>query len=546
MFGLYVIVAICLIICPLVSSAIIAAIIANKVVFRGRYWGYMLLFLSGLVLLYIGSRIDDPVIPFMICKEYIGTAFPFLGWQTDHVDLKAWIMSDLRTIGSSITVAMLSLYLATRTPERIMMDEERGREQAKLHVRRIDYIPKRSQLIVGVSGAGKSAYLGKSIEEILRVDPTAFIIVVDGKGSTERYSLYYSCKIIAEKTGRELLILNGTNNDALGGIQYDFLEGVESADAMKDLIMALEDDPTIKASAGSKHYRVMTERYILEIIELMLKCKIDVTLHNALKIMDPADLENALEYMQIDADSKTSVLKFAQDNWLDVKANIEKIRMFLRGQGQNIFACNGERTNLRRAYKEGAIVLVLADEMSMPSLASKLVQLVTMDIRNLVAGRLTGKIDMDRKVYAIYDEFSSYVSSVPLIKSLYARARSADTILSLATQSCSDLIALGDGWFDTIVDTADRFVVFRQNSGQAAEAAATIFGTEIHVTGTARSSEMQTTGEASNTVDRSFVVSPDMIRNLKVNHGYLLDKTKKEGQQLKYFRNRFIREEESR
>lgn len=542
MFGLYVIVAVCLIICPIVSATIITAVIMNKGLFHGQYWGYMLFSLAGLALLYIGYQIGDPVIPLMICKGYIGTVFPFIGWHTDHVGLKSWIMSDLRTIGSSITVTMLSLYFATRTPERIMMDEERRREQAKLHVQPIDYIPKRSQLIVGVSGAGKSAYIGKTIEEILRKDPDAFIVVVDGKGSTEKYSLHYSSKIIAEKTEKGLYVLNGTNNDALDGIVYDFLDEVENSDAMKDMIMALEDDPTIKASAGSEHYRVMTERYLLEIIELMLYGGIDVTLYNSMKISDPFDLENALEYMNIDADKKTAVLKFAQENWPDVKANVEKIKMFLRGQGSKIFMGSGKRTNIRKAYREGAIVLVLADQMSMPSLASKLVQLVTMDIRNLVAGRLTGRIDMNRKVYVIYDEFSSYASSIPLVKSLYARARSADTILSLATQSCSDLIALGDGWFDTIVDTADRFVVFRQNSGEATEAAATIFGTEIHVTGTARSSEMQTTGEASNTVDRSFIVSPDLIRNLKVNHGFLLDKAKKEGHQLKYFRNRFVKE----
>ena len=541
MFGLYVIVAMCLAICPVVSVTVVAAVILNRAAFNGRYWGYMLFSLAGMAFLYFGYRTGDPVIPFMICREHVGMAFPFLGLHADHVDLRAWMLSDLRTVGLSMTVAMLSLYLATRTPERMMMDEERRREQAKLRVQPIEYVPERSQLIVGVSGAGKSAYIGKTIEEILRRDPGAFIVVVDGKGSTEKYSLHYSCRIIAEKTEKELLILNGTNNEGLDGVVYDFLDEVEGSDSMKDMVMALEDDPTVKASAGSRHYRVMTERYILELMELMLESGVDITLYNSMKIADPFDLENALGYMDMDEGKKAAVLAFAQEHWHEVKANIEKIRMFLRGQGGRIFMGSGKRTNIRKAYKEGAIVLVLADEMSMPSLASKLVQLVTMDIRNLVAGRLTGKIDMDRKVYVIYDEFSSYTSSVPLVKSLFARARSADTIMTLATQSCSDIIALGDGWFDTILDTADRFVVFRQNSGEASEAAATIFGTEIHVTGTARSSEMQATGEASNTVDRSFIVSPDMIRNLRVNHGFLLDKTRKEGHQLRYFKNRFVR-----
>lgn len=541
MFEMFFFAAVCVIISPVSILTIILAMILNHTVFKYKYWGNLIVGLVGLSVAYIGYTKHTAIIPLLKTREIIATIFPSLKWDFVHIGIKEWILSDLCTIGAMTTLEMLFLYIATRTPENMIIEEERSREQAKMKKKRIDYIPTRSQVVFGVSGAGKSAYIGKEIEEILKTEKDAFIVVVDGKGSIEKYSLYYSCRKIAEKLGKRLIILNGTGNNDLGGILYDFLEGVEASDAMMDMVLSLLDDPTVKASSGSEHYKTMTQRYILKMIDFMRAYDIDVTLTNLMKILDPADLDIALDQININADKKSEIKKFTEDNWSDVRANVEKIKMFLQGQGKNIFTGNGERMNLRKAYENRDMVLVLADELSMPSLAVKLVSLVAYDLRNLVAERLTARTDMENKIFAFFDEFSSFTSAVPIIASLYARTRSADTIMTLATQSCSDIIGLGGGWFQRLIDTADRFVIFRQQSPEAAEAAASIFGTELHVTSTARSSELQATGEASNTADRRFTVSPDMIRNLPVNHGFLLDKTKKPDEQIKYFKNKFVK-----
>ncbi|WP_026658074.1 TraM recognition domain-containing protein [Butyrivibrio sp. AC2005] len=542
MIGLYLLTLIALIICPISVIFIISAVIANHTIFHRRYWGYLIIASSSAIIFYIGVRINSPVIPLVKTREIIATAFPFLGWEFKKIDTISYILSDFRTLGVALVLESVSLYLATLTPERMMINGERQREKSKMTLQRIDYIPKRSQVIFGVSGSGKSAYIGKSIEEILSKNPSSFVVIVDGKGSTEKYSLFYSCMIIAKKLDKRLVVINGTSNNELSDYVYDFLEGIESTDAMKDMVMSLLDNPSVQASAGSEHYKVITERYILKIIEFMQSHDIDVTLFNLLKLLDPADLNAVLDQMDFDSSEKKELKRFVDDSWSDVRANVEKLKMFMDGQGKKIFTGEGERINLRTAYSQRDIVLVLADEMSMPELASKLVQLVAYDLRNLIAGRLTGSIDMNDKIYSYWDEFSGYTSATKTLQSIYARARSADCICSLATQSCSDIIGLGDGWFERIIDTADRYVIFRQNSAEAAESAASIFGTELHVTDTARTSELQSTGEASNTVDRSFIVSPDMIRNLMVNRGFLLDKTKRPNHQLKYFKNKFVKE----
>lgn len=539
---LYLLAFILMIVSPL-SGVIYGTVKAmDKFVFKKQKWGNLILLFLGVFFVILGIITKTKIIPWELIKHLVAYLDFTHTINVTYIPVSVfhWILSDFITFGVAIIIETAALFFARLTPEKIMLSAEKRRERRKHRMKEITTIPKTSQLCVGVSGAGKSAYIGKSIDDILVDDPNAFCLVVDGKGSTEQYSLYDNLKIIARKTGKRLVVLNGTANDSLGNNIYDFLDGVQSIDAAKDMIMALLSDPTVQVTAGSEHYKRLTEYYIMQILEFMRRVGIDITFYNVVELLNPDNL-TVMEQMKVAPQEQGIMRKMADELWEDVRPNIDKLNMFLIGQGKNIFTGNKEQTrfNIRDAYKHGDIVLVLADEMSMPNLAEKLVQIVAMDLRNLVAGRLTGTIDMDRTVYSYFDEFSSYTAAIPIIKSLYARARSANVIMTLATQSCSDIIGLGGGWFHSLCDTADRFVVFRQNSAEAAEAAAGIFGTEQHVTSTSRTSEFMFTGESSNTVDRQFKVHPDIIRSLETNHGIMLDKKKNE---IIFFKNKFVSE----
>ena len=175
--------------------------------------------------------------------------------------------------------------------------------------------------------------------------------------------------------------------------------------------------------------------------------------------------------------------------------------------------------------------------MSMPSLAQALVSVASMDIRNLIAGRLTDRIDMDRRVYVTYDEFTSYADALPIIQDMYSRARSADVVMTLATQSISDLKGSDNSAYEKIVNTGDRFFVFQQHGGESPEAAAKLFGTSTDVSQTTRTSGHFSTGESSNTIERKYNVSPDEIRSLKTNTGFFMDT--RDGRIIK-FKNEFV------
>ncbi len=543
MFIFFVVPIVTTLIAPLSGLIVFSVKLIGKFVPPLRKWTTPFLLLVGTILFLIGISTNPCCIPFEIVKLLIVHTDPlglFNRITYQPFSLFNYLISDCRTLGVCVIVGSLSIFATRFTPDNLLLRYESRKESRRQHLTKIDRVSKSNQLCFGVSGAGKTAYLSRMVQDTLETDPQSCIIVVDGKGSTEKYSLYDNLTKISAQFNKPLVLLNGTTNDNLGGCIYDFLDGITTPDSAKDMVMSLIVDPTVEQSSGSEHYKVMTESYILAVIRFMMNHAIDVTLSNVLQLLYPNNLKSVIDSIEnVDLSERDELLQRIENTWADVKSNVEKLRMFLDGQGQSIFVGNSEqeRFNIRTAYQNSAIVLVLADEMSMPSLSQKLVNLVSMDIRALVAGRLTATIDMSNHVYVVYDEFTSYVSALPTVRSIYARCRSAEVSLTLATQSASDIIGLGAGWFDSIINTCDRFIVFRQNGQESPEACANLFGTELHVTTTARSSDFDFTGEASNTADRQFIIHPDVIRNLPNNQGILYDKKKNV---LAFFKNRFI------
>ena len=193
--------------------------------------GQIIIGAAGAVLLFTGYLLHHPLIPPV--ASYVMEDFLILHHFNSQEFLHIWLTGSLTVTGIAVLSEQALLYFLFLTPERMMLISDAREERRKLRLRKIDYVPTRSQVIVGVSGSGKSAFIGKSLEEIILKDPDSVIYVVDGKGSTERYSLYYTCQLLAEKYNIPLTIVNGTANKELGGIVYDFLDGVVTTDRIK-------------------------------------------------------------------------------------------------------------------------------------------------------------------------------------------------------------------------------------------------------------------------------------------------------------------------
>lgn len=110
-----------------------------------------------------------------------------------------------------------------------------------------DYLDDKHQLVLGTTGVGKTSYINQmSRVTASRSDKQPdVLIILDGKGDTGEYGLLDNASKIAEELGRELVILNGTNNPDFDGRTYNPFIGCSVTQA-KDLMMSLLDDDTVK------------------------------------------------------------------------------------------------------------------------------------------------------------------------------------------------------------------------------------------------------------------------------------------------------------
>ena len=225
--------------------------------------------------------------------------------------------------------------------------------------------------------------------------------------------------------------------------------------------------------------------------------------------------------------------------YADASAGIRKLEMFLMGSGKRMFQIRDDHptVNARTAYQNNQLLLFLISEMDMPEFSSGIGRLAVTDARMMIAARMNGSIDKNRKARIIMDEYSAYASSN--ILSILSRARSSESVAYLSTQSVSDLTAISPEFRDACFDNISRFFFYRQNSPEAAETVASLIGTRSTVQETLRSSAALSMGEASNRLVREFVVSPDEIKGLPNQHGIMLDKMKNPPE-IKWIENTFV------
>ena len=525
---------------PLASAVLLTVILichARKV---NRYLVLLPVIPLSMLLLSIGTTFDIPITLPAVIADFFNATLHGVSYPSSAL-LSRYLISDPASVGLSLVGTAIASTLFMKSPQQAML--ERHAKKARKWVKGIaQWIGDRGTLIFGVSGSGKTALINRISKAILDLDDDSMQIWVDGKGSVEKYSLHDVLTRIHKAAGKELIVINGTANPRLGNIVYNFLDAANTPDQAADMIMCLISNPTAQATDASEHYRTMTKAYLITVIDYMMKHSVPVTLYNVITLMDPTNMEDKLsEDTETSLSDHNELIEGMKSSWDDVTDSHAKLKMFIQGQGKAIFTKaddpEKESVSITEAYRKGANVLILADAMSMPSLAQALVSVASMDIRNLIAGRLTNKINMNRRVYVTYDEFTSYTDALPIIQDMYSRARSADVVMTLATQSISDIKGSGNSAYEKIINTGDRFFVFQQHGGESPEAAAKLFGTYTDVSQTARTSGHFSTGESSNTLEQKFKVSPNEIRDLEPNTGFFMDT--RDGRIIK-FQNEFV------
>ncbi|WP_270315799.1 type IV secretory system conjugative DNA transfer family protein [Streptococcus infantarius] len=527
-----------MILSPLVALLLLLVFLIYRFIIRSFWCDDSLLikisFIVGIFYLFLGYFITG--LPHIV-QIFLGAFRSLLnfnkGGSLENIPLNYWLFSLFDFWGWSISSFGFSgLVYASKDHREVMIKRETDRLADRFSDDYSpDYLDEKHQLVLGTTGAGKTSYINQMAKVTAgRTDKDSdLLIIIDGKGDIGDFSLLDNATQIAQDVGRELVILNGTNNPVFDGRTYNPFIGCSVTQA-KDLIMSLLDDDSIKKSSGSEHYKTMFEAYLLSVLEMMEILGISFSFSNILDCLNFDRIQTEFLYLR---DEKLEPERFnyfsvlyseLERNWEDSKASVTKLEIFKRGRGKAIFEGGSSKSwfNVSTIFENNQILIVLIDEMSMPEYSQGLAKMVVQDVRNFTASRLNGQHKRGRQVRLVLDEFSAYANKTML--ALLSRARSAGVTVYLSTQSMGDLSALGDDFQQAVIENINRFVIFRQNSPKSAEMVADIVGTRQTVTQTERTTSGLATNEASNTLAREYLINPDEIKALPAQTAFYIAK----------------------
>lgn len=346
-------------------------------------------------------------------------------------------------------------------------------------------------LILGASGAGKSttmlAILG---EEIARGRPA---VVVDLKGSP---TFADELRTAAWLAGRRF---HHWTPD--GGAGWNPLAH-GSATELKDKLIATE-------RFTEPHYQRAAERYLQTAIQVLRESRPSdhVSLERVVRLLDPDRL--LVETRRLSSSRREHVHDYvgslAPDQLSAVRGLAARLAILTESDtgrylrpGRDGERRDGERDNgdgrrdrdgleggglegdgyeqidLRRALREGEVVLFSLNSSTYGRLSAQIGTLVVQDLVSVAGARLSEGAERQPAVVAI-DEFSALQSDN--VMALLARGRESGIGVLLATQELADLDRAARGLRDQVLGNTAVKIAHRQDVPESAEAVAKLAGT---------------------------------------------------------------------
>lgn len=386
-------------------------------------------------------------------------------------------------------------------------------------------------LATGTTGSGKTANILQYIER--RMADNSFVAVVDGKGGMKQYDLYTVMKKLAKKYDRKLYVLNQSDLSDPNASPYSPFEGL-TATQVKDFIIDMSD-------WESDHYKSLASRYWQVMANVMVVSKIPMSFDNIiyfsyrrnfLELVKNASLEGFIDKKTYDMANNLA----NGEEGKQAELSIGRSAVIAEGDGSSLFALK-HGWNLRKAYEENAVVIVLLNELNYPEFAKSTGKIVVDDIKALV-GKLLIDDNDDRKKLLVLEEFGVYGDEG--MEGLLNRARSAgiQTIVSLQTFADTDKIS--SELTRQIVGNCNNFLIMLNNDNDTTDRLSQIIGTRKKLSMTRQTRDGESTGLSSNRVVDSFILHPNAIKQIpKGSHmGYFYDKT--EPNKVVKFKTRYV------
>lgn len=455
----------------------------------------------------------------------------------DLESIKNWSwLFKITLLSSSLSIFSYGLFVLTQPKtqkeelDEIRKDEETKHNKSLPSDKVLDMRSRAHLFAIGTTGSGKTANILRYVENsIKKGQPT---IIVDGKGGTKEHDLATVSQKLAKKYGRKVYLIN--QSDLSNTDPYNPFSDL-SATEVKDMLVSMSE-------WESDHYKNLASRYWQIMLSIMIEYNIITTFESIILFSEPKNFLKVLDEIkksgEIDDEKYRKAVNIANSEaGKQAEISISRSAVVYEGDGSKLF---GDRDhlgfNMRSAFEENAVVIVLLNEFSYGDFARSTGQLVLEDIKSLISRLLKGEYE-EQETLLVLEELGVYVNDG--IEGLLNRSRSAGVKTIVSMQTIADVDKENPDLTRQIIGNCNDFMIMRVVDQDSAETIAKLIGTEKGIQKTSRTSEGISTGESSNKLVDQFRVSPNEIKNFPSLFGIYY--TKNRPNEVKRFKTKFVR-----
>lgn len=482
---------------------------------------------------FIGGLAAETLFEIPVVKELYSIINSIKALNFDSIKDYSWVLKvTLLSSGLSFFTYGLAVLTQPKTQkeelDEIRKDEETKHQKSLPSDKVLDMKSRAHLFAIGTTGSGKTANILRYVENSIKNgQPT---IIVDGKGGTKEHDLATVSQKLAKKYGRKVYLIN--QSDLSNTDPYNPFSDL-SATEVKDMLVSMSE-------WESDHYKNLASRYWQIMLSIMIDNNITPIFENIILFSDPENFLKVLDELktrgQIDDERYLKAENIANSEaGKQAEISISRSAVVYEGDGSKLF---GDRFgfNMRSAFEENAVIIVLLNEFSYGDFARSTGQLVLEDIKSLISRLLKGEY-AEKETLLILEELGVYVNDG--IEGLLNRSRSAGVKTIVSMQTTADVDKENPDLTRQIIGNCNDFMIMRVTDQDSAETMAKLIGTEKGIQKTSRTSEGIGTGESSNKLVDQFRVSPNEIKNFPSLFGIYY--TKNKPNEVKRFKTKFIK-----
>lgn len=482
---------------------------------------------------FLGGLTVEALLEIPLLKELYSILNSLKAFNFEIIKDWSWVLKiTLLSSGLSFFTYGLAVLTQPKTQkeelDEIRKDEETKHEKSLPSDKVLDTQSRAHLFAIGTTGSGKTANILRYIENsIKKGQPT---IIVDGKGGTKEHDLATVSQKLAKKYGRKVYLVN--QSDLSNTDQYNPFSDL-SATEVKDMLVSMSE-------WESDHYKNLASRYWQIMLSIMIKYNIRITFESIILFSEPENFLKVLDEIKargkIDDERYRKAVNIANSEaGKQAEISISRSAVVYEGDGSKLFG-DSSGFNMRSAFKENAVVIVLLNEFSYGDFARSTGQLVLEDIKSLISRLLSGEYE-EQETLLVLEELGVYVNNG--IEGLLNRSRSAGVKTIVSVQTTADVDKENPDLTRQIIGNCNDFMVMRVTDQDSAETMAKLIGTEKGIQKTSRTSEGFNTGESSNKLVDQFRISPNEIKNFPSLFGIYY--TKNKPNEVKRFKTKFVK-----